>query len=74
MTAFELLSRLPFAPTSEPGKGGKMFASRGELRRLLDDGAVLINGAKPKADDAVTLPVTELVFFPKSKERRCTMT
>ena len=35
--------------------------------------AVLINGTRPKPQDAINFPVTELVFFPKSQKLRVTM-
>lgn len=43
------------------------MASNSEVRRWLDQSAVIINGKKPKAKDIIELPVTSLIFFPKSK-------
>jgi len=45
-----------------PGK----IASNSEKRRWLENGSVEINNAKPKPDDIITYPVTQLVFFPSS--------
>lgn len=72
MTAHELLCAIPYCPSSEPGKGGKVYASRGELRRLLDQHAVRINGVRPTAKDEITFPVEDLVFFP-GKPRQATL-
>ena len=70
--AIELLRSLEFCPSAEAGKGGKVHASNNEKKRLLEQGAVTINGCKPKPQDEVTLPVTECVFF-KGKPRQVTL-
>lgn len=49
-------------------------ASGSELRRWIQQSAVVINGQvmrDPKAK--IELPVKSFVLFPKSKERRCTL-
>lgn len=43
--------------------------SGSELRRWLDQGAVIINGKTPKAAEEVEFPIEQLVFFPKAKRR-----
>jgi len=43
--------------------------SNGELRRWLRNQAVIINGLTPQPLDDVSLPITELIFFPKGKRR-----
>lgn len=48
-------------------------ASNGEIRRWLMNKAVLINGEFPGPTTTVTYPVTQLVFFPKSKKRKTTV-
>lgn len=48
-------------------------ASNSEIRRWLDQKAVRINGAFPKAKEEITLPVTDLVFFPASNKSRTTV-
>lgn len=40
-----------------------------ELRRWLDQGAVIINGKTPKAAEEVEFPIEQLVFFPNAKRR-----
>lgn len=47
--------------------------SNSEVRRWLDQSSVIINGKKPKANDIVEFPITQLVFFPKSVNRRTTV-
>jgi len=47
--------------------------SNGELRRLLQQGAVLVNGEKATANEPVDFPVFSLVFFPNSRKRRTTL-
>ena len=49
------------------------IASNSEIRRWLDAGAIIINGVTPKAKDEITFPITQLIFFPKSQRRRCTI-
>lgn len=53
-------------------EGKTMLASNSERKRWLENGAVLINGKKPKPFDKMELPIIELVFFPNSK-RKITM-
>ena len=48
-------------------------ASNSELRRFLDQQALLINGVAVKAKDAVPEDINSVVLFPKSKKRRCTL-
>lgn len=45
------------------------LASSSEKRRWLEAGSVLINGKFPKPDDMIDDRITELVFFPNSKNR-----
>jgi len=46
--------------------------SRSEVKRWLKKSSVVINGQKPEPTDEIEFPITELVFFPKSKRRKCT--
>ena len=46
--------------------------SNSELVRWCKKGCVLLNGNLVKFNDEITFPITELVFFPKSKAR-CTV-
>ena len=40
-----------------------------ELKRWLEKGSVIINGVRPKPNDEIKYPITELVLFPGSKNR-----
>lgn len=51
---------------------GKSLASNREIRQWFNDGAVIINGLKPKPMDKITFPINQLVLFPKG-QRRCTI-
>lgn len=44
-------------------------ASNGELKRWIQNGAVVMNGEKKKWDEEVNFPVNSLVIFPKGKRR-----
>lgn len=66
MTALEfVISMRPAVPMSI--EGDCKPASNSEIRRWLEQSAVVINGVKPKPKDLITFPVTSLIFFPKSK-------
>ena len=72
MTAYEYLKSLPHVPMTMHGNEPRK-ASNAERRRWLDQGAVVINGERPKPHDELDDgPVFRLVFFPNGK-RRCTM-
>lgn len=72
MTALEYLKGLPFLPVSqERSKLGR--PSNQELKRWLERGCVMINGEYPKITDEVEFPILSLVFFPKNKNKKCTM-
>ena len=47
--------------------------SNGELRRHMQQGAVLVNAARVVWDEPIDFPVFSLVFFPKSPTRRTTI-
>jgi len=44
-------------------------ASNGEVKRWIEQGAVLINGKRCKPFDAISLPIESLILFPKGKNR-----
>jgi len=67
MTALEYLKGIPLPSSREGDKLGK--PSNSELKRWLLQGAVVINGAKPKPWDVVAYPIKELVFFPNSTNK-----
>ncbi len=66
--AIDYLKGLPrhILPKSSLHKGE---TSNSEIYRWLKDGAVVINGRKPKPVEYIELPVTELVFFPKGSRK-----
>ena len=43
--------------------------SNSELRRWVDQKAVVINGKHVKSDDEVEFPVNSMVFFPNGKRK-----
>ena len=49
------------------------FPSNSELKRMLDNKAVLINGVRPLWNEDVSFPVKSLVFFPSSNDRITTI-
>ncbi len=68
MTAFWFLAEhLPHfcLPCGDEGKP----ASRSQIRRWLEAGAVIFNGTRPGPDDVIEFPIEELVFFPKGKRK-----
>lgn len=79
MTALQfILSMRPCVPMSRERKAdgtveNNGLASNSEIRRWLDQSAVIINGKKPKSKEIIELPVTELVFFPKSEKSKTTV-
>ena len=71
MKALELVFHIGVIPMSieQPCS----VPSKSEIKRWLNQSSVLINGKKPKAEEEIEFPITELVFFPKSKTRRTTV-
>jgi len=71
MKAIDFLNQFDHVPMVE--RNGT-FAKAGttQRRRWLEQSAVLINGKRPKPNDEISFPVTEMVFFPKSQRKRCT--
>jgi hypothetical protein len=47
--------------------------STGELKRHIQQGAVLFNGERVTLDEPMDFPVFSLVLFPKSQARRTTL-
>jgi hypothetical protein len=54
------------------GQGYKK-ASNSELGRWLKDKSVRINGLALGPMDPIPLPITSVVLFPKSPQRKCTI-
>lgn len=48
-------------------EGKVQRASRSEVRRWMDAGAVLANGEPLRADELIDFPLFSLVLFPKGK-------
>jgi len=71
MQAFKFLCSIPHVPMQFNGTQ-PVAASNSERRRWLQNKSVIINGTKPNWNDEISMPVTELVFFPKS-DRKTTM-
>lgn len=73
MTAKELMLDLHklchFMSTERPGTK----ASSSEVIRWLNNKAVSINSYNPSPQELVQFPVQNLVLFPKSDKRRCTL-
>lgn len=70
-TAFDTIKYLGVIPTSNENAPNP--PSNSELRRWLDQKAVIINGKTPSSKEMVQWPITQLVFFPKSEKRRTTV-
>jgi hypothetical protein len=70
MTTFEFIKRFRHLPMSIERSCTE--ATNSEIKRWFKQGAVIINGKRPKPNDEIEFPVTEIVFFPKGK-RRTTM-
>ena len=72
MTALQYLNTLrPAIPMSAEHPCTQM--SNGELRRHIQQGAVLINGERIDPNEPIDFPVFSLVFFPKSNNRKTTL-
>ena len=71
MQAWRFLCSLPHVPMQLKGDM-PVTASNSERRRWLQNKSVIINGEKPNWDDEIEFPITQLVFFPKSQQKRCT--
>lgn len=72
MKAAQFLSSLEHVPMVMNGNK-PIKASNSERRRWLQNKAVVINGKTAGPDDEIEFPVTQLIFFPNSEKRRCTM-
>lgn len=68
MKAIDLIFHIGVIPMSVENPCN--VPSKSEIKRWLNQSSILINGKKPKAEEDVEFPITELVFFPKSKTRK----
>ena len=73
MTAFDAIKLMDGLCVGFNSRERHGRASNRELRQWLNDGAVLINGAKPKPDDEVGDSITKFVLFPKHDKKRVTI-
>lgn len=78
MTAMQWLNSLrPALPLSIERGNDKTEPHRpmsnGELRRHIQQGAVLVNGERVEPQEEIDFPVFSLMFFPKSATRRTTL-
>lgn len=48
-------------------------ASSSELKRMLQNNALLINGESVKWDEELDFPIISVVMFPKNERKRCTL-
>ena len=49
------------------------YMSNSELRRVAQQGSVLVNGERVDINEPMDFPVFSLVFFPKSAKRKTTV-
>lgn len=59
-----------FLSKDRPGTGK---ASNSEIRRWIEQGAVLLNTERCLPQEALDFPVFSVVFFPKSDKQRTTL-
>ncbi len=68
-----LISLRPAIPLSQEKPGGKdkacSQASNSEIRRWIEQGAVLFNHERMKPDEPIDFRIYSLVLFPKSAKR-----
>jgi len=70
MTAYEYLCSVQrFLPASREVKNLGGLVGKSEIKRWLENKAVLINGRRPAWKDMISFPIFELVFFPNSPSR-----
>jgi len=72
VTAFEFLKSIPHVPMTMNGNK-PIPTSNSERRRWLERKSVNINGEFPGPNDEIKFPLTEVVIFAKSPQRRCTL-
>ena len=67
MTAHQFLKQLRDEWKCVPSVSRTYPSSNSELSRMLEQGAVVINGERPKPQDELEFPITEMYFFPRGK-------
>lgn len=79
MTALEYMLMLNdmvggFFSTGQGGSGTVVKASKSEIRRWLQQSAVMIDGVKLQSEKTlIKFPIKSLVLFPKSDTKRITI-
>ena len=63
---------IPLSLIKEPN-GAYKEMSNGDIRRLCEQGGVLINGERVAIQEEIDFPVFSIVFFPKSETKRTTI-
>lgn len=66
-TAFNIIKAIGVIPMSV--EKPCTMPSNSEIMRWLNNQSVIINGKRPKANEIVEYPITQLVFFPKGKRK-----
>lgn len=70
----ELNQVLQLVSSEGKGKDGQLKkASNSELQRMLEQGAVLINGERVDPKEEIDFPIFSVVLYPKSEKKRCTL-
>ena len=72
MKALEFIKQFDNLPMMEKNCQPCKMSNK-DKKRILEQSAVLINGKKPKPNDEIEFPVWQLVFFPNSDKKRCTL-
>lgn len=60
---------LDFCPVSSKEGGQRGRPSNGELRRWINNGSVQVNNKTVKLTDEIVFPITQLVLFPKGRNK-----
>lgn len=73
MTAYELMLSLHEVCQFRSTSRKPAVASNSELRRMLDEKAVRINGKALAAKDNIEFPITSIVMFKNKPDSRITL-
>jgi hypothetical protein len=73
MTGIQYLKSLHEICAFQSHHHGTGKASNSELTRWLRDKSLRINGKPIGPTEPIPFPITSVVLFPKSREKRCTL-